>query len=182
MLPLMILLTIVGSGWSMLALLPFLAWETSRRWAAALTLTLLATAIVVFAIKMGVGRARPIAALEGVHPLFGAPKDFSFPSGHAAGSFATAGFTWMLGRHHARLNPVKMLAIHGGCAAVFALAAFIAYSRVYLGVHFPGDILAGSLLGGSMGAVGGSIHVAHTAGAIDKSRAELAPEDVAGAD
>src|SRR5882757_359380 len=81
MLPLMIALTMLGSGWTMIALVPFLAWGTSRRWALALTLTLLATAILVFAVKLGVGRARPLVTLAGVHPLYGAPKDFSFPSG-----------------------------------------------------------------------------------------------------
>src|SRR5688572_5079127 len=79
LLPWMIGLSLLGSGWAMLALVPLLIREDTRRWAAWLTTTLLVTAVVVFALKIAVGRARPIVALEGVHPLYGSPTDFSFP-------------------------------------------------------------------------------------------------------
>ncbi len=65
--------------------------------------------------------------------LIPVPRDFSFPSGHTASSFAAATAIFHANR---RL---------GWCA--FALAAVIAFSRLYLYVHFPTDVLAGALLG-----------------------------------
>ena len=61
------------------------------------------------------------------------PDDYSFPSGHAASSFAAA------------------LALSrgwpAGAVGWFALATFIAYTRVYLGVHYPLDVVCGALVG-----------------------------------
>jgi len=181
LLPLMIFFTVVGSGWTMFALLPFLAWEQTRRWAFALTLTLLATAVTVFVLKMAVGRIRPIFALADVRPLYGSPTDFSFPSGHAAGSFTVAGFAWVLGREHARLHSATARLTYFGCAVAFAMAAAIAYSRVYLGVHFPGDVLVGGVLGTIVGTLGASGYVSR-ASRKRNERDELAPDDVADAD
>jgi membrane-associated phospholipid phosphatase len=80
-------------------------------------------------VKLAVGRARPVD-----DPLVSEPTTSSFPSGHAATSFACAAtLAWLLPR---RAAPV-----------LFVLAAAIAYSRVYVGVHYPLDVLAGAALG-----------------------------------
>ena len=79
-------------------------------------------------IKLGVHRHRPR-----VHTLVSEPHSHSFPSGHAASSLACA---VVLGAFAPRLR-----------APLYALAALIALSRVYVGVHYPLDIVAGSLLG-----------------------------------
>jgi undecaprenyl-diphosphatase len=64
------------------------------------------------------------------------PSTTSFPSGHSASAFAFAtGVGHVLPRE---------------AAALRALAALVAYSRVHTGVHYPGDALAGSLLGGAV--------------------------------
>jgi len=65
------------------------------------------------------------------------PASSSFPSGHSASGFA---FATAVGRE----LPVLALPLRG-------LAAAVAYSRVHTGVHYPGDAIAGSLLGGSIG-------------------------------
>ncbi|MCS6974252.1 MAG: phosphatase PAP2 family protein [Cyclobacteriaceae bacterium] len=62
--------------------------------------------------------------------------EFSFVSGHAANSFATALLVWLLLRNH-----------YPATRWLFAWAAFMSYTRIYLGVHYPGDILAGALTG-----------------------------------
>ena len=61
------------------------------------------------------------------------PVSSSFPSGHSAAAFAFATGV-------ARISPVAAAPLH-------ALAALVAYSRVHTGVHYPGDVVAGSLLG-----------------------------------
>ena len=68
-----------------------------------------------------------------VHQLVPGPKDHSFPSGHAATSFAGA---TVLAFFAPRLR-----------VPLYVLAAGIAFSRVYVGVHWPLDVIAGALLG-----------------------------------
>ncbi|MGA2452056.1 MAG: phosphatase PAP2 family protein [Solirubrobacteraceae bacterium] len=82
------------------------------------------------AIKRVVGRHRP--ELPGLPALTGTPTALSFPSAHAATSFAGA-------RVYARLGlPIVPL---------YALAVGLSLSRLYLGVHYPSDVLAGAALG-----------------------------------
>ncbi len=85
-------------------------------------------------LKKLVARTRPYELIAGLETLVKRPSSFSFPSGHSASSFAAA---WVLFR---RL-PKKY-----GVPAV-VLAAFIAFSRLYVGVHFPTDVLLGALSG-----------------------------------
>jgi membrane-associated phospholipid phosphatase len=82
------------------------------------------------AIKPVVRRRRP--SLPDLPPLTGTPTGLSFPSAHASTSFAGALAYSRLG-----LPP----------APLYALAASLALSRLYLGVHHPSDVLAGALLG-----------------------------------
>ena len=81
------------------------------------------------AIKLVVRRRRP--QVEGLPPLAGTPTALSFPSAHAASSFAAA-------RVYSGLLPP---------APLYALAGGLALSRLYLGLHFPSDTLAGAALG-----------------------------------
>ena len=87
-----------------------------------------------FAVKLVVRRPRP--ELEGLPPLGGAPTSLSFPSAHATASFACA---------------TAMTRIDCTAAVLFALAALIALGRPYLGMHFPSDVLAGTLIGVALG-------------------------------
>ncbi len=91
-------------------------------------------------LKPLVQRVRPCFALEHVRLLVVQVRSFSFASSHAANSAAAAAMTWIF-FHHGPL--VERL-----FAWLMALLAFlVAYSRVYVGVHYPGDILAGLAIG-----------------------------------
>jgi undecaprenyl-diphosphatase len=78
-------------------------------------------------------RDRPPLRYAEPRPLVRVPHDASFPSGHAATSFAAA---TMLALAFPRLAPL-----------LFVLAAAVAFSRVYVGVHYPLDIVGGAVLG-----------------------------------
>lgn len=100
---------------------------------------LVAASLASGALKDLVGRVRPPLAHDSFTALVTLPADPSFPSGHATSAFAAAG---VVAAMHPRLR-----------APVLALAALVALSRVYLGVHYPTDVLAGALLGLAIAAV-----------------------------
>ena len=90
-------------------------------------------ALAAQVLKRTLNRARPTRAIAGFQALAEDPDAFSFPSGHtaAAVAFATgAGREW----------PIVGIPLHG-------LAALVGYSRVHTGVHYPGDVVAGALIG-----------------------------------
>lgn len=146
----MIALTVLGSGWSLLGLAPLFVLPRARRFALAMLGALVTTGALVFVLKRAVGRVRPLHALDGVRGLVDAPTDFSFPSGHAAGSFAFAAFVAT-----ALLASPRPRGATASVVGLFALAAAVSLSRVYLGCHFPGDVAGGALLGAAVGATAG---------------------------
>lgn len=150
----MMALSTLGSGWMMFALVPLYFIKATKRFAASLFSTFLFTAVVVFVLKMIIRRPRPCHSLDGVHGLFGNPDDYSFPSGHASGSFAFAFFVTALLMRQGRQVPAHARLCFWVSVFVLALASAISYSRVYLGVHFPGDVVAGAILGGTLGTLG----------------------------
>ncbi|HSO39089.1 MAG TPA: phosphatase PAP2 family protein [Labilithrix sp.] len=159
-LALMCVLTVIGSGWGALMILPLFAAPATRRFAASLTATLAASAVVVFLLKAIVRRPRPYLALPGVRALvFEAPTDYSFPSGHAAGSFTFAMFVAVVLVQHARRSPTKKKRRIGLSAIALVAALGVAMSRCALGVHFPADVLAGAALGVAAGALGARWHL-----------------------
>ena len=157
--PFMLALSFVGSGWAMLAFLPLLAPRRTRHYAFALLGTLLAVGVVVWTIKLTVRRVRPYRCLENITCfVVDAPHDYSFPSGHTAGSFTAAAFiaTILFSDRGARRWPRWTIAL-----CLLFLAYAVGLSRIGLGVHFPGDVIAGALLGGSVGTLGGRLYVRH---------------------
>ncbi|ACU93975.1 PAP2 superfamily protein [Cryptobacterium curtum DSM 15641] len=86
-------------------------------------------------LKPLVARPRPFMVDSSIALIITPPSGFSFPSGHSGASFAAATIFF--------LSPARRLAK----VAVAILAIIIAFSRLYLFVHNPTDVLAGALLG-----------------------------------
>ena len=110
-----------------------------RLWQLALAIVL-AYVLIDLILKPGIARARPFEALLDVRVVGDwRPVTYSFPSGHACSAFAGA---WVLTLMWPRVAPL-----------LWGLAALIAVSRIYIGVHYPIDVLGGALLGLGVGAL-----------------------------
>lgn len=129
-----------GAFWIALALV-LLCVKRTRRLGACVALALLLDVISCnLILKPLIGRLRPFEVEPALVPLIKLPADASFPSGHTAASFAAAS-ALCFGRCRLYI-PALVLA----CA--------IAFSRLYLLVHFPTDVLAGAILGITCGFAG----------------------------
>jgi undecaprenyl-diphosphatase len=105
------------------------------------------------ALKAWLERDRPPLSDPDPEPLVELPVTHSFPSGHATVAFASA--------------TVLALAVPRLRVPLYVLAALIAFSRVYVGVHYPFDVLAGAVLG-----VGLAIALRKLAGVLRRSGPE----------
>lgn len=94
---------------------------------------------VARAIKGGFPMPRPFAVLPDVHPLFRPSDAQAFPSGHATFLMALASALFF---YHRRI-----------AWFFFGAAVIVGFARVAAGVHWPGDILAGWIIGGGIGAL-----------------------------
>jgi undecaprenyl-diphosphatase len=92
-------------------------------------------------------RPRPFASLPAVRSLVAEPSSYAFPSGHATSAFSAATGVVLA----AKRSPKRVPWLGWG---MLVLAAAISYSRVYVGVHYPTDVLAGVGLGLACGWIG----------------------------
>lgn len=129
----------LGILWVMICLVMLCFKRTRMLGAVTLSSLLLCLIVNNVIIKHAVARARPFDTYSDLVPLIEKPTDYSFASGHTTASFAAAGI-------FVRFLP-KPLAI---LTAVYAV--MVAFSRLYLGVHYPTDVLCGMAIGiiGSM--------------------------------
>ncbi len=88
-------------------------------------------------LKNLIERVRPCNALPDVHLLVGCTGSFSFPSSHAVNNFAAAMFFSYFYKH------LKWI--------LFSVAAIVAISRIFVGVHYPSDVIGGAVIGTILG-------------------------------
>lgn len=129
-----------GAIWIALAALLLIA-KTYRQSGLAVSIALLIDFVAVnLIIKPLVGRERPCDVTVPEDMLLACLSDHSFPSGHTAAAFAAA---FALFLYHKRAG-----------SAALILAILMGFSRLYLFVHFPSDVIAGALLGLIFGFIG----------------------------
>lgn len=131
-------ITLFGDGgifWILLTV-AILIFVKDKRVGITCVLALASEAVIVLVLKNTVQRSRPCWIDPTIQMLVRVPKDYSFPSGHSAASFSAAVSIFLYKKKW-------------GTAAI-VLAALIAISRMYLFVHFPTDVLVGTLIGIAM--------------------------------
>ena len=125
-----------GGGFAWVCSTVVLGFLFPRRWSGIYQVALaigLAALLADFAAKPLVGRQRPSASFSGIEVMAARQRSASLPSTHAASSFAAAS---------AMSHVFPELRV-----PLWIAAALVAFSRVYVGVHYPLDVVAGALLG-----------------------------------
>lgn len=136
-------ITKLGNGGMIWIALAIVLLITRRyRWAGAAMLLALALDVVIsnMILKPLVARIRPCDVNTTIQLLIARPTDYSFPSGHTAASFAATSALYFSRQKF--WKPALVLAV------------LIAFSRLYLYVHYPTDILAGVMIGIIVGYLG----------------------------
>lgn len=113
--------------------LVLMAFKKTRRYGLAILLSFSLAAVLGYAFKLIIARPRPFLLSPEIELIIKAPKGYSFPSNHSALAFAAATAVFLENKYY-------------GLIAVL-IAALVAFSRLYLFVHFPSDVIAGVALG-----------------------------------
>ena len=130
-------ITFLGDGgwfWIVLGVVLLIPKKTRKSGFTALLALIIGSVITNLVLKTAVARIRPYDAVEGLVPLVKKLRDYSFPSGHTCASFSCAVVYY------------KMYPDIKGKGAM-VLAVLIALSRLYVGVHYPTDVLGGAIVG-----------------------------------
>lgn len=127
-----------GLFWILLTVV-LLCFKKTRKPAIYSAIALVGSVVITnMILKNAVGRIRPYEVVNGLQCIVKLANDPSFPSGHTSASFASA----------TALCP-KLPKPWAICLMV--LAALIAFSRLYVGIHYPTDVLAGLVIGLALG-------------------------------
>lgn len=119
--------------------------DSSVHFVSLLAISFLAERPLYFILKNGLKRNRPAQTIPGFVSIIVPSDHFSFPSGHTSGAFIFATSVMLslpeaVGTSIIDLNVIVI-------SIIYSWAIMVAASRVMLGVHFPGDTMAGALLG-----------------------------------
>ena len=136
--PIVKVFTSLGNGgivWIVLTI-AMLCWKPTRKYGVASGIALLLSLLFTnLGLKPLISRTRPYYTVEGLIPLVTSSDLNSFPSGHTSAAFA-AGLAW------ARVLPKKWMRV-----TAVVQAFLMGLSRLYVGVHYPTDVLVGAIVG-----------------------------------
>lgn len=140
--------TQIGNGAAGLLLGIFLYFTGSRSLGVQLLLGILSLWLAVELIKIIVERARPFLILEGTRVIGWRERGKSFPSGHTSQAF----FMATLLSNYLQVGPML-----GGL--IYGIATIVGFTRIYVGAHYPRDVMAGAILGSVWGILTGLVQV-----------------------
>ena len=123
-----------GWFWILLTIILLIPKKTRKIGIVSFVSIAIGVLITNVALKNIVARTRPYEVVEGLNLLVAKAHDYSFPSGHSCASFASAFAIY-------KTSPKKY-----GIPALI-LASLIAFSRLYVGIHYPTDVIAGVIIG-----------------------------------
>ena len=123
-----------GALWIVLAVVLLVIGKTRRVGLASVVSLVITFLVVNLGLKNIVARTRPYEVIDGLKSLVGEQSDYSFPSGHTAHAFAVG--VIMLAMLPKRIG-----------RPIIIVSVLMAYSRLYLGVHYLTDVLAGAVFG-----------------------------------
>ncbi len=126
-----------GAVWIFLILI-LLVNKRTRKAAVAATVSLIISMIICYVIKFSVARIRPYEMFDDIICLVKPQWDYTFPSGHTCSSFSVS-----VALHRQAKSRLSKF----GSLLTVILACLIGFSRIYVGVHFTTDVLAGAMIG-----------------------------------
>jgi undecaprenyl-diphosphatase len=124
----------LGKIWILICLVLLIFRKTRSAGAAGILALVFSLCVNNVILKHAFSRTRPYEVVDGLILLTEKATDFSFPSGHAGSSFAAATAIFCMSKSKGRI-------------AALVLAVLIAFSRLYIGIHYPTDVLAGTVTG-----------------------------------
>jgi membrane-associated phospholipid phosphatase len=145
--------TQIGNGLVGILLGVVLYFIDYRQLAVELLLGILTLWLAIELIKAIVERARPFLTLEGTRVVGYRERGLSFPSGHTSQAF----FMMTLLNQYFDFGPLMTSTLYG-------LAVLVGFTRIYVGAHYPRDVIAGAILGSVWGLMSGLIQVYLTTG------------------
>ena len=141
--PAVVFLTKLGNGgfiWIVLSILLLFPKKTRRAGVLSLLALLASLCVTNFFLKNYVARIRPYEVIPGLNCLVEKATDWSFPSGHASAAFASAVVIY-------KSRPKRL-----GVPCLI-LAFVISLSRLYVGIHYPSDVICGMIIGTLIGLI-----------------------------
>ena len=130
-----------GIIWILLCIVLLILPKTRKSGVVLMAALLVDLVVCNVILKPLVHRIRPFDVKTGIELLVKRPTDYSFPSGHTAASIASVMALYLAGE--------KKIWV-----PALVLAVLIAFSRLYLYVHYPTDVLGGMIIGIAAGAIG----------------------------
>lgn len=125
----------VGLVWIIISITLLMSKKYRKAGILAIYSLIISTVLGELFLKNIIGRSRPFIEISNINLLIQRPTSYSFPSGHTASSFAAVGAF------------LKMIDSKIVIIPLVVLGILIAFSRIYLMVHYPSDILGGIILG-----------------------------------